>query len=50
MKWSKESTFLKLEHYTKILHKLGLFSDDDRMEILEKIESYKVRVKQPSRQ
>ncbi|MFC7371691.1 hypothetical protein ACFQPF_08380 [Fictibacillus iocasae] len=38
--WHKESSLLKLEHYTQLLYKLKIFSEDDKNEIISKIKAY----------
>ncbi|WP_153238744.1 hypothetical protein [Fictibacillus phosphorivorans] len=42
--WYKESSLFKLQQYTIILHKLGIFSQEDKVDILGKIQSYKMKV------
>jgi hypothetical protein len=40
----KESSLYKLQQYTLILHKLGIFSNKDKSDILGKIDSYRSRI------
>ncbi|WP_156488292.1 hypothetical protein [Fictibacillus phosphorivorans] len=42
--WYKESSLFKLQQYTLILHKLGIFSQEDKTDILGKINSYKMKI------
>ncbi|MBH0155539.1 MULTISPECIES: hypothetical protein [Fictibacillus] len=42
--WYKESSLFKLQQYTIILHKLGIFSQEDKVDILGKIQKYKLKV------
>ncbi|MFE1244851.1 MULTISPECIES: hypothetical protein [Fictibacillus] len=42
--WYKESSLFKLQQYTLILHKLGIFSQEDKVDILGKIENYKSKI------
>jgi hypothetical protein len=42
--WYKESSLFKLQQYTLILHKLGIFSAEDKTDILGKIENYKTKM------
>jgi hypothetical protein len=42
--WYKESSLFKLQQYTLILHKLGIFSCEDKADILGKIENYKSKI------
>ncbi|MDN4523764.1 hypothetical protein [Fictibacillus fluitans] len=37
MKWSHFTPLKRVEHYTIFLHQLGLFSEQDKNEILNKI-------------
>ncbi|MCK6256643.1 hypothetical protein LCY76_08555 [Fictibacillus sp. KIGAM418] len=41
MNWSSRMSLKKVEHYTRFLHRLGVFNEVEKKEILDKIHQYK---------